>query len=113
MTIMTTMKDASQQLTDRFPGVEDLLRWIGKQERKASPTDGAAGMLASFALGTMVGGAVALLLAPQSGVELRGEISQRLGEAKQRVNERLGEATDRAREAASSTTGEQAAGGTA
>lgn len=94
---MMALKDMSQQLADHLPNGSEMSRWLGLQQHR-SATDTSLAMLGAFALGTMVGGAVALLFAPRSGQELRDELGHRLDDARNRVNERVGEATQRVRE---------------
>jgi hypothetical protein len=99
-----TLKDISHQLGDRLPATDDLLHWVGLQQQRTA-TDVSFAMLSAFALGALVGGAVALLFAPRPGHELRHDLEKRLGDATKRVGERLGEATHRVREEFDSGTG--------
>ena len=57
-----SLKDLSQQVGSHLPERDDMLGWIGLQQRTANDT--AFTMLGAFALGTLVGGALALLFAP-------------------------------------------------
>jgi len=82
-----TLKDLSQQLGTRLPEADDLLGWIGLQQRTAN--DAAFSMIGAFALGTVVGGALALLFAPKPGHELRHDLGERLDGATQRIKEQL------------------------
>jgi gas vesicle protein len=68
-----------------------MLAWIGLQQRAANDT--AFTMLGAFALGTLVGGALALLFAPKPGHELRQNLGERLDGATQRIREQLTTAT--------------------
>jgi len=52
----------------------------------------------AFMAGALIGGAVALLLAPQAGAELRGMLSNYASRAKENVLERAEEAFDEEKE---------------
>jgi gas vesicle protein len=80
-----TIKELSQQLGTRLPEADDVLRYVGLQQRTAN--DAAFSMLGAFALGTVVGGALALLFAPKPGHQLRQDLGERLDDATQRVKE--------------------------
>jgi YtxH-like protein len=82
-----TLKDLSQQLGTRLPERDELLNWIGLQQRNANET--AFTMIGAFALGTVVGGALALLFAPKAGHELRQDLGERFDGATQRLKEQL------------------------
>ena len=82
-----TLKDLSQQLGSALPERDHLLNWIGLQQRNANDT--AFTMIGAFALGTLVGGALALLFAPKPGHELRQDLGERLDGATQRIREHL------------------------
>ena len=82
-----TLKDLSQQLGTRLPERDELLNWIGLQQRNANET--AFTMLGAFALGTVVGGALALLFAPKPGHQLRHDLGERLDGATQKLKEQL------------------------
>jgi hypothetical protein len=60
---------------------DDVLRTLGVQRKGA--TDWVAPALGGLFLGLLVGAASALLLAPQSGEELRAELLSRLDEEKE------------------------------
>jgi hypothetical protein len=60
---------------------DDVLRTLGVQRRRAN--DWLAPALGGLFLGTLVGVVSALLLAPTSGEELRGELLRRLNEEKE------------------------------
>jgi hypothetical protein len=83
-----TLRDLSQQLGSRLPEPDDVLHWIGLQQQRTA-NDTAFSMIAAFALGTVVGGALALLFAPKPGHELRHDLGERLEGAKQRFKEEL------------------------
>jgi hypothetical protein len=82
-----TLKDLSQQLGTRLPERDDLLNWVGLQQRTANET--AFTMIGAFALGTVVGGALALLFAPKPGHQLRHDLGERLDGATQKLKEQL------------------------
>jgi hypothetical protein len=83
-----TIKDFSQQLGSKLPEADDLLGWIGLQQQRHA-NDAAFTMIGAFALGTIVGGALALLFAPKSGHELRHDLGERLDGATQRIKHQL------------------------
>src|SRR5215470_12247612 len=87
-----TLKDLSQQLGTRLPERDDLLAWIGLQQRNANET--AFTMIGAFALGTVVGGALALLFAPKPGHELRHDLGERLDGATQKLKDQFNPASD-------------------
>jgi YtxH-like protein len=87
-----TLKDLSQQLGTRLPERDELLNWIGLQQRNANET--AFTMIGAFALGTVVGGALALLFAPKPGHQLRHDLGERLDGATQKLKEQLTPATN-------------------
>ena len=60
--------------------------------------DGGAGLLIAFAVGAIVGAAVALLYAPASGEETRDYLGQRAREGRDRARQNLSTAFDKARE---------------
>jgi YtxH-like protein len=83
-----SLNDMSQKLGSRLPAADDLLQWVGlQQQRTAAETT--LSMLGTFALGTLLGGALALLFAPKAGPELRHDIGGRLSEASERVKQTL------------------------
>jgi len=82
-----TLKDLSQQLGTRLPERDELLNWIGLQQRNAN--EPAFTMIGAFALGTVVGGALALLFAPKPGHQLRHDLGERLDGATQKLKEQL------------------------
>ena len=82
-----TLKDLSQQLGTRLPERDELLNWIGLQQRNANET--AFTMIGAFALGTVVGGALALLFAPKPGHQLRHDLGERLDGATQKLKDQL------------------------
>jgi gas vesicle protein len=57
------------------------------QQRNANET--AFTMIGAFALGTVVGGALALLFAPKPGHQLRHDLGERLDGATQKLKEQL------------------------
>jgi hypothetical protein len=82
-----SLKDLSQQLGTHLPERDDMLNWIGLQQRTAN--DAAFTLLGAFALGTVVGGALALLFAPKPGHQLRHDLGERLDDATQRIKDQL------------------------
>ncbi len=85
------LKHLSSQLGDHMPATDDLLRLIGLQQQRAA-SDAAFGVLGSFALGTIVGGVLALLFAPKTGEDMRRDLGDRFDDATHKVKERF--ATD-------------------
>jgi hypothetical protein len=83
-----TVKNLPNHLRAQLPAPRDLLYWLEPQQRSTS-TDSALGLLGTFALGTLVGSALALLFAPRRGDDLRRELGERLEQATQRLTERL------------------------
>jgi hypothetical protein len=83
-----TVKNLPNHLGAQLPAPRDLLHWLEPQQRRTS-TDGPLGLLGTFALGTLVGSALALLFAPRRGDDLRRELGERLEQATQRLTERL------------------------
>src|SRR5262245_61770527 len=83
-----TLKNLSTQLGDRLPATDDLLRLIGLQQQRTA-SDMTLSMLGAFAIGTLVGGTMALLFAPKTGEEMRRELGQRLDDATHRVKDRF------------------------
>jgi len=81
-----TLKDLSQQLGTHLPERDDLLGWVGLQQQR-SFNDTAFTMIGAFALGTVVGGALALLFAPKPGHELRHDLGEQLDGATQRLKD--------------------------
>jgi len=82
-----SLKDLSQQLGTHLPERDDMLGWMGLQQRTANDT--AFTLLGAFALGTVVGGALALLFAPKPGHQLRQDLGERLDDATHRIKEQL------------------------
>lgn len=68
--------------------LESALRQLFDDHRRSSPSVQAGDIvptMAAFGIGILVGAGVALLFAPASGEELREEISEQLGDLKNRV----------------------------
>jgi len=82
-----SLKDLSQQLGTHLPERDDMLGWMGLQQRNTNDT--VFTLLGAFALGTVVGGALALLFAPKPGHELRQDLGERLDDATQRIKGQL------------------------
>jgi gas vesicle protein len=57
-------------------------------------TDLILGLGVGFFTGVLVGGVTALLLAPESGEELRGQIREKAGEGGQYIKDSYGQASD-------------------
>lgn len=57
-------------------------------------TDLILGLSIGFFTGVLVGGVAALLLAPESGEELRGQIRVKAGEGTQYIKDSYGQASD-------------------
>jgi gas vesicle protein len=57
-------------------------------------TDLILGLSIGFFTGVLVGGVAALLLAPESGEELRGQIRVKAGEGGQYIKDSYGQASD-------------------
>ena len=83
-----TVRNLSTHLGGQLPATDDMLHWLGLQQRR-NAADVTLGLLGSFALGTLVGSALALLFAPKAGDELRRDLGDRIGQATQRVAEQL------------------------
>lgn len=83
-----TVRNLSTHLGEQLPATDDLLHWLGLQQRR-NAADITLGFLGSFALGTLVGSALALLFAPKAGNELRQDLGDRIGQATQRMAEQL------------------------
>jgi hypothetical protein len=60
-------------------------------ETKRSTSSWMAGMLGTFGVGMLVGAGVALLLAPKTGRELRGDLRDRLRRAPNDLNDAVEE----------------------
>ena len=88
-----TIKELSQQLGTRLPEPDELLRNICLQQQRTA-NDVAFAMIGAFALGTVVGGALALLFAPKPGQQLRHDLGERLDGATQRIKDELAPAAD-------------------
>ena len=88
-----TIKELSQQLGTRLPEPDELLRYICLQQQRTA-NDVAFAMIGAFALGTVVGGVLALLFAPKPGQQLRHDLGERLDGATQRIKDELAPAAD-------------------
>ena len=73
---------------------DDILSALGL-ETKASTTSWMLSTLGIFGIGAVVGAGLALVLAPKSGEELRGDIGERV----RNLRERNGERSDKRSEA--------------
>jgi gas vesicle protein len=73
----------------------DDTNWTFKERRKNQmKTDLILGLGIGFFAGVLVGGVTALLLAPESGEELRGQIRVKAGEGGQYIKDTYGQASD-------------------
>jgi hypothetical protein len=77
------MEFNTRDWTRNLPSTDEVLRAIGLQTRRSSAAD-IMPSVALFGAGMLVGAVLALLLAPTSGEELRGEISERASHLGQR-----------------------------
>lgn len=89
-------KDVLDRVTDLT--ADDVLKAVGL--RRASAGGDMLQYIGLFAAGVVVGGAAALLLAPKSGSKLRTDISDGIGELKDRAMSRAKEVGDQLRERA-------------
>jgi hypothetical protein len=64
---------------------DDLLRMVGLETRR-SAADYLMPALGLFGAGLVVGAGLGLLLAPKSGREIRGELTERMQEVRERAN---------------------------
>jgi hypothetical protein len=69
---------------DSFAG--DILSSLGLQ-RRASTVELLVPAIGGLAVGVLIGGAAALLLAPTTGAELRSQLGERLQGARERARE--------------------------
>jgi hypothetical protein len=88
-----SLKYPALRLGERLPAPEALLGLIGLQQQRHERNLGLT-MLGSFALGTLLGSALALLFAPRTGRQLRHDRGERLDDVTQRVKQNLGRYTD-------------------
>lgn len=82
----------------------DMLGLIGL-ERRRSALDGVLPAVGYFLGGAAVGAGVALLLAPMAGTELRGEISRKASNVKDRAVEKIHEIEERVQHSAGNAVG--------
>ena len=73
-----------KELSDSLPSIEQLLQGLHARRGTSGP-DLLPG-LALFGAGLLVGAGLALLFAPASGEETRGQIGERLNEVRDRIN---------------------------
>jgi hypothetical protein len=72
--------------TQRIPGADTLARAAGLRPRPTySMLPGLSG-IGWFTMGMLVGGAMALLMAPREGAQLRRDISRRFDDLAHRLN---------------------------
>ncbi len=83
--ILRSLGLKKSDLLENLPSRDDVLRalgsGIGTRRRSSDVLPG----LALFGAGILVGAGLALLFAPQSGQELREEVSERVDEFRERV----------------------------
>ncbi|HEX4475611.1 MAG TPA: YtxH domain-containing protein [Polyangiaceae bacterium] len=79
-------------------GTDDILGALGLQ-RRSTFGDVIVPALGIFAAGAVVGGAVALLLAPKSGDEMRRDLASRADDLRHRVGNAAKDALGEARQA--------------
>ncbi len=70
------MEFNTKDWTRNLPSTDEVLRAIGLQTRRSAAAD-IMPSVALFGAGMLVGAVLALLFAPTSGEELRGELSER------------------------------------
>jgi hypothetical protein len=80
---------------DYLPSADEIRRAIGLRSQPTF-TDVMGPALGMFAAGVLVGAAIALLLAPKAGEELRHELGDRMSEVREKAKHRVAEATERA-----------------
>lgn len=80
------MKD----IAGNIPSIDDLMRIL--HSRRGGGSNELLPSLALFGAGLLVGAGLALLFAPKSGEDLRGEIGERLHEMRDRINGEAAEA---------------------
>lgn len=72
-----------KEVTNTLPSAEEIIRALGIRTRSSS-SEVIPGV-ALFGAGILVGAGLALLFAPTSGRELREEITEKVGELRERV----------------------------
>lgn len=70
-----------EDILSTLPSKEDLAKAVGYQAQSTS----AMNAFGAFGTGVLLGAGLALLFAPKAGSELRGEITEKLSEAKEKI----------------------------
>jgi len=107
--IQDTVKDKMDAM--RGLGSNDILAALGL-ERRRSALDVLLPAVGMFAAGVIVGGGVALLLAPKSGRETRRQLKGKASELTHRIGESAGELAEEVRDAVAHKAEEVGIGGT-
>jgi len=107
--IQDTVKDKMDAV--RGLGSNDILAALGL-ERRRSAFDVLLPAVGVFAAGVVVGGGIALLLAPKSGRETRRQIKGKASELTHRIGESAGELAEEVRDAVAQKAEEIGMGGT-
>jgi len=76
------MTNMMKTLTDSLPSADDVLHQVGLQRHP--PTSGLS-VLATFALGGIIGAALVALFTPRTGRALRHVLGERLHAARERI----------------------------
>jgi hypothetical protein len=92
----SNMRSGLRDATSRLPSGEDLLGSVGLSYRR-SATEALIATLGAFALGAAVGATIALLMAPRSGAEMRGQLRQQARDLGERAQETAQQVGDRVR----------------
>jgi gas vesicle protein len=82
---------------------DEILGLLGL-ETKATTSRWLAGTLSTFGIGMLVGAGVALMLAPKTGRELRGDLRDRLRRAPEDLSDAVGSVVGRESTATSNKT---------
>lgn len=106
--IQDTVKDKMDAM--RGLGGDDILAALGL-ERRRSAFDVLLPALGIFAAGAVLGGGVALLLAPKSGRETRQNLKGKASELTHRIGESAGEIAEEVRDAVAHRVEEAGIGG--
>ncbi len=89
----------TKTFTDRLPATDDVLGMLGLQQQRATSDLYSMG-IGAFALGLVVGSALALLYAPRPGRDLRKDVGERLTSVKDRVSDAIAPAAETVRHTA-------------
>jgi gas vesicle protein len=93
--LASELKNLKAQAKDMFPDdlLERVLDSVGLEQRR-SPVRGALSGTGIFLAGVIVGGAVALLLAPKSGIETRSALEDKIDTLISKVKDLRGKAEE-------------------